>query len=232
MTTHKTAARIFGIFFIIAFAAYGTGSGLVDSIANAPGNLANVYANKTQLITGAILMALVHTFVNIGLAVIMLPILKPYNKNLAYGYFSAAIVATVVLVFGAIYLLLLIPLSDEFVKAGSAITPYFETLSIVLKKGGYFSYQIAMAIWGLGGLMFCYLLNLSRLVPRPIALWGFIGYIIFISGTIFELYGFGHNIGLLLDIPGGVFEIFLSVWLIVKGFNPSAFASTPAKTAD
>ena len=31
-------------------------------------------------------------------------------------------------------------------------------------------------------------------------------------------------------IPGGLWEVFIGVWLIVKGFNPSAFVSDSDKT--
>jgi len=221
MKSQDTAVRIFGIFFILSFVSYGVGNGLIESIVNVPDILSSVYANKTKLIIGVILMAVIHTFFNIGLPAIMLPLLKPYNKHFAYGYFGAAIIATVTLTVGAIFLLLLLPLSDEYIKAGAVATPYFETLVIICKKASFFAYQIGMAIWGMGGLMFCYLLYQSRLIPRAISIWGYIGYIIFVSGTILEL--FGHKIGLELSIPGGLFEIFLSIWLIIKGFNYSKF---------
>jgi hypothetical protein len=32
-------------------------------------------------------------------------------------------------------------------------------------------------------------------------------------------------------IPGGLFEIFFGIWLIAKGFNPSAITIGAAKTA-
>ncbi len=224
MNTHKIATRTFGIFFLIAFLSYGIGSGLIESIVNAPDFLSNTSDNKTTIIIGVILMALIHTIVNIGLAVTMLPILKPFNKTLSYGYLSAAITASVVLVLGAIFLLLLLPLSDAYVKFGTTDISTFEIIGSVLKKGGYFSYQIGMAIWGFGGLLFCSLLYQSKLVPRYLSIWGFIGYIVFISGTIFEL--FEYTIGVLLSIPGGLFEIFLSIWLIKKGFNVSKLRTT------
>ncbi len=219
MNSNKTTARIFGVFFLLAFLAYGFGSGIAETITNSPGGLTYIYNNKSTLIIGAILMALVHTFLNIGLAVIMFRTLKQYNGFLAFGYLSAAISATVILIFGAIFLFLLVPLSDEFVKAIPNDIHNLQSVYLLFKKGNFFAYQLGMAIWGLGGLMLCYLLYLSKLVPRPIAIWGFIGYIIFIAGTILEL--FGNKLGLIFDIPGGLFEIFLSIWLIVKGFNNS-----------
>lgn len=223
MISHRNAARMFGIFFIFTFISYGVGSGLVDSITGEPDFLANIYANQTTIIIGVILMALVHTFLNIGLPVILMPILRPFNKNVAYGYLSAAIVATVVLVVGGIYMLLLIPLSDEFTKAGSTALTYFETIGILLKMGGAFSYQLGMALWGLGGMMLVSLLYRTKLVPRYLAGWGIIGYIVFISGTILELFGIGA--GVFLALPGGLFEIGLSVWLIARGFNTEVIAS-------
>jgi hypothetical protein len=48
-----------------------------------------------------------------------------------------------------------------------------------------------------------------------------IGYIIFLAGTIAEI--FGIHIGLMLSIPGGLFEIALPFLLFIKGFNPDAY---------
>ena len=227
MVSHRNAARMFGVFFILTFFSYGIGSGLVNCITGVPGFLANVYASQSTIIIGVILMALVHTFLNIGLPVILMPILRPLNKSVAYGYLSAAIAATVVLIVGAIFLLLLIPLSVEFTKAGSAAPHYFETIGILLKKGGAVSYQLGMALWGLGGMLLVSLLFGTKLVPRLLAGWGLIGYLVFISGTILELFGIG--VGTLLALPGGLFEITLSVWLIVRGFNAEVITPVNAE---
>lgn len=219
MKSHKIVARTFGIFFLLAFVSYGLGSGLVESITGTTDSLSNINENKSLLTVGVIFLALIHTVVNIGLPVLMAPILKPFNKFLSYGYLSAGIAATVTLIIGAIFIMLLVPLSTMYIDADSADSLHFETIGIILSKGNFFAYQIGMAIWGFGGLMFTYLLFISSLVPRGLAVWGFIGYIIFITGTILEL--FGINYGVQLAIPGGLFEIVLSIWLIIKGFNTS-----------
>lgn len=35
---------------------------------------------------------------------------------------------------------------------------------------------------------------------------------------------FGAPISLVLLIPGGIFEVTLAIWLLVKGFNPASYA--------
>lgn len=217
MKKQKIATRTFGVFFILAFVSYGMGTGIVESTAGLSASLTSINANKLQLIYGVILMAIVHTVVNIGLPVIMVPILKKYNKTISYGYLSAGIVATVILIIGSVFIMLLVPLSAMYVATETTNSLHFETISTILKKGNFYAYQIGMAIWGLGGLMFCYLLYISKLLPRILPIWGFIGYTVFIAGTILEL--FGYNVGVQLALPGGLFEICLSVWLIIKGFN-------------
>jgi hypothetical protein len=229
MNTHKTAARMFGIFFIVTFLSYGIGSGLIDSVITTQDFLANVNVNQTQVVIGVVLMALVHTFLNIGMPIIMLPILKPYNIHLAYGYLSAAIAATVTLEVGAVCVLLLLPLSDVYVNASSVTIPNIEIIGMLLKKGSFFGYHMGMALWSLGGLMFVSLLYTSKLVPRTMSVWGMIGYVVLLLGSISEMFAHNDIIEIVSVIPGGLFEITLSVWLIVKGFNISAIGSESGK---
>ncbi len=217
--SNKMAARTFGIAFLIGYISYGLGFGLLNTMLNAPNSLATIFNCKNQVIFEAAIMMAVFAPVNIILGIIMTPIFKKYNPILAYGYLSAAIASTVLLILGAIFLLLSVPLSDEFVRLGTGDTKSIELLFMLCKKANFFSYQIGMVIWGVGGLLFAYLLYISKLVPQWLSIWGFIGYIIFISGAFFALFGF--NIDVILDIPGGIFEIFLSFWLIIKGFSNS-----------
>lgn len=217
MRSQRIIARTFGIFFLIAFASYGVGSGLAPKLADVAGSLVSTNTNSTLLVTGVIFMALVHTIVNIGLPVLMQPMLKPFNRVLSYGYLSAGIAATVTLIIGAIFLLMFVPLSSMYAGSDIAEQQHYETLGTLLIKGNFYAYQIGMAIWGFGGLMFCYMLYVSKLVPRLFAVWGLLGYLVFIAGTVIELYGYPY--GVELALPGGLFEISLSIYLMVKGFR-------------
>lgn len=213
---HRRAGKVFGTLFLLAFLSYGTGSALIESVVAAPDLLANVYANRSLMVVAALLMAVVHSFANIGLPVILLPLLRPHSSASAYGYLGLAITATVTPVVGAIFLLLLLPLADAYMTSGASGTAHLDAMAVVFTKGGFFSYQLGMTLWGLGGLLLCSVLYASRLTPRWLSLWGMAGYAIFIAGTTLEL--FGYSVGVLLSAPGGLFEVFLSLWLIGKGF--------------
>jgi hypothetical protein len=215
------AARLFGIFFILAFLSYGTGTGLVASVAENVDGLAGVAADKTRLMIGVFLMAIVHSFVNIGLSVLAFPALSTVSGYVARGYFAAGITATTTAVVGALFLALLAPLGDAFVSTNSS-AEHFDSIALILRQGGFYGYQISMTLWGIGGLILCTALFVSRLVPRSLALWGLLGYIAFMVGTTAEL--FGYSVGLMLALPGGLFELGLSLWLIFKGFNIPATA--------
>jgi len=220
MISHKIAARTFGISFLIGYISYGLGFGLLNNLINSPNALAAIFSAKNQVIFEAAIMMAVFAPVNIVLGIIMVPIFKPFNQTLAYGYLSSAIASTVLLIVGAVFLLLVIPLSDEFVRIGAGDIKSVELLFLLCKKANFYSYQIAMVVWGMGGLILSYLLFVSKLVPQWLSIWGLIGYVIFISGAFFAI--FGYNIDVILDIPGGLFEIFLSFWLIIKGFMKAA----------
>ena len=64
---------------------------------------------------------------------------------------------------------------------------------------------------------------LSRLVPRPIAVLGLVGYGLFSPAVPLDLLGvldMNQGTGMLVLVPGFLFEfIALPIWLIAKGFT-------------
>ncbi|WP_320827143.1 DUF4386 domain-containing protein [Reinekea sp.] len=205
----QRSGRLFGVFFILTFLSYGTGSGLTEFATGTTDILTQVAQHKTHLIIGVILMAICHSLFNIALPSLMLPLLKRHSASIVYAYYGIAIAATTTLVVGALFLLMLLPPSEPGVD--------FLAMALIFKQGSFYAYQLGMALWGFGGILLCWLLYESRGVPTFFPVWGVIGYAIFIAGTLFEL--FGIPIGVLLSMPGGLFEIGLSVWLITKGFR-------------
>ena len=88
---------------------------------------------------------------------------------------------------------------------------------------------------GVGGLVLTYLLYVSRLVPRPIAVLGIVGYAFLLLAVPLDLLGVldtSGGPGLALLMPGVLFEaLIFPLWLLAKGFSrpvPAAARQAPA----
>ena len=128
----------------------------------------------------------------------------------------------------------LLTLSLDFVKAGTPDASYFQTLGTLLLKGKDTIETISQIIFPLGALIFYCLLYQSKLIPRWISGWGLIAAILWLATTLLDLFGAigaWSTVQVVLALPIGLQEMVMAVWLIVKGFNPSAIASLSAKTA-
>jgi hypothetical protein len=155
--------------------------------------------------------------------VLMFPILKQNNERIAYGYLAARIVDAIFIAVMVLFILLQIPLGIEYLKAAAAEAHHIQALSAVSVQASQYAYDIAMSTLGIAGLMLCYAFYRTKLIPRWIAVWGLVGYAIIFCGMVSEIMGSG--LGLVSSIPGGLWEVFVGVWLIVKGFNSSATIS-------
>jgi len=145
----------------------------------------------------------------IGIAVIMFPILKPYNKGLTLGYVVCKVVEGAILIIGGILLL---------------------SLSTTLLEVRDWIYVSQAYIFILGALIFYYLLYRSKLIPRFISVWGVIAAIMLLVGNLLEIMGFSPEMLMFLFLPIMLNEVFLAIWLIVKGFNEDAIVSKAVKT--
>ena len=134
----------------------------------------------------------------VGIGLLMYPVLKAVNERLAIWYPTLRIVEFVVSAACGLY-----PLARLQVVPNHMLWVYIPT--------------------GLGGLVLTYLLYVSRLVPRPIAVLGLVGYLLLTLGVPLDLLGvldMNEGTGLVLLAPGGLFEaVCLPIWLIAKGFN-------------
>jgi hypothetical protein len=169
----------------------------------------------------------------VGIAILLFPILRKYNESLALGFVGFRIIAGVFIITGVIILLLLLPLSQEFVKAEATGSSYFQTLGGLLRAGRDLVNHVAMILaLSIGDLMFYYLLYQTKLVPRWLSGWGLVGITLTILASLslmFRLIGIITPIYMVLNLPLILQEMVLAIWLIVKGFNPSAITFGSAK---
>jgi len=218
MTT-KASSRLIGALFLAGFIVYGVGFGLVTSVIGKPDFLTTISTTKATLVLGAFLM-LLNTVVDIGKGVLFFPILENHGKRTALAYLAALTVQVVLLDIGVLFLLMIVPLGRYAVDAAGASMAWATSLGSLLTLSNSMAYQIGQATLGVGGIFLCALLFRTRLLPRFLAAWGLIGYVIHVAGAIAEI--FGIPISLVLLIPGGLFELALGFWLLIKGFQPAA----------
>ncbi len=227
MNSNSKTARIVGVLFLIAMGTSLLGINLLESILNAPDYLINVSANSTHVILGA-LLEFICAIAIVGIAVMMFPILKKHNEALALGYVGFRIIESVATFISDISPLSRITLSQDYVQAGAPDASYFQTLGTLSMAESFWANEMLAIAFGLGALIFYYLLYKSKLIPRFISVWGLIGVTLQLTGSLLDM--FGHSAGMIIYLPIISNEIFLAIWLIVKGFNSSAIASASALT--
>ena len=234
--TNRKTAVIVGILFII-----GTVSGVLAGVVTAGIRAGSTYplnvsANETQWIIGTLLTLLM------GLSLAMVPVLlypifKKHNDVLAFGsVLFRGIFEQVGETLLVISMFLLLTVSELYGKAGSADASNFQTLGSMLIAAGDWIQNINGIVFSVGTLMFFALFYQTRLIPRWLSGWGLIGAVLYPIAKIVSMFSplhlaadIGVGIGLLL-VPTAIQEMVFAVWMIVKGFNPSAIASASAKT--
>ena len=196
MKSTKRIAVIVGLLFLVSTLTFMIGSNQIRSF------LIDVSQNKSPLFLGVILEIICGVAV-VGIGVLMFPILKLFKKRLALGYVIFRIIECTIIIVGGIYLLSLL----EFM----------------------WKYEMIIFVFtALGGLIFSYLLYLSKLVPRYLSGLGIIGYLMLFLGVVldmFSIFNINDGAGMLIYLPGGLFELFLPIWLFIKGFNSSVIAA-------
>ncbi len=215
ITYRKTATAI-GLIYLLGFVVGIGGNILVQSLLGASDPLAAVGASSTLVAIGAMLWLLAVAG-DAAHGILMFPVLKRFSERIAFGYFGARIMDAVFVAIMALLILFQIPLANEYLKGGASEP--LQALSAVFNQAQLYAYNFGMLTVGFAGLMLCYVLYKTQLVPRFLAVWGLIGYAVILGGSVLEVAGF--NLNLIHTIPGGLWELFIGGWLVVKGFSAS-----------
>ncbi|MFG1710560.1 DUF4386 family protein [Nonomuraea sp. M3C6] len=154
-------------------------------------------SDKTALTAGVALM-MCSALAVVGIGLLMYQVLKGFNQKLALWYPVMRVVEFAVSATCGIYLL-----TQLQAVPNTMLWIYIPT--------------------AIGGLVFTYLLFVSRIVPQPIAVLGLIGYALLLLGVALDLLGvldMDMGLGMILLAPGGLFEVLvLPIWLFANGFK-------------
>lgn len=220
---HRAAATTAGILYII-----GTVAGILSKaiayfpVHDADDPLAYATAHSDAVATGALfvlVMGLSLAFV----PVVLFPVLRRVDEVLATGYLIIrGAVETAIYVILAIAWLLLVPLGETMSAGPGTDSPAGVRLGALVIDSEGASAMLTL-VFCFGAVLFYLLLYRSRIVPRWITVWGFVGIPAYAAAYLLAMYGVidGNSSGQnLLQLPLGLQEMVLAIWMIARGFRP------------
>jgi hypothetical protein len=184
---HKTKAIIVGILILVAYSMLAS--------------------EVTDIKWVATLFDVISGLAVIGIAVIIVPFFKAFNRQLSFGYLSLKILEGVLMITAGILFL-----SDSHQDWRGWIYNYPQTYVFIVSA-----------------FVFYILLFKTKLVPRFISVWGLVACCALLIANTTKLLGVSYPALDALMILIVTNEVFLAIWLIVKGFNSYVIASEPVK---
>src|SRR3954465_14009151 len=193
MSLDQKRARWFGVLYLITFVTSIPALALYQPALDHPIGYIAGAGHDTQILLGALLELLL-IIANIGTAVVIVPIVRRQNEELAIGYVTARLVECTFILVGILCMLGMITLQNQVAGASEASVAYtlaaLKDWTLLLGPGWVVG-------WG-NGLILGYLMYSSGLAPRPMTWLGLVGApLIIVSGTL-VLFG--------VDRPSGTLQ--------------------------
>jgi hypothetical protein len=228
--TDKTTARVAGVLFIVATVADLLSIAFLGSLDGS--DYLTKISQHEGMVSAGVLLLFIAAFACAGIAMSLYPVLKRYREGLAIGSVGFRIIEGMLYAVGAVTVLLLVTLSQEFVKAAAPDSSSFETLGTLLKAVRDWAGLAGILAFYTAALMYYSIFFGSRLIPRWLSVWGIAGVLLGIVAAVlilFHVVGSMSTVQIVLNVPIGVQEMVLAVWLIVKGFRQSPAATASAQ---
>jgi Domain of unknown function (DUF4386) len=216
MDPDRRTAAVAGVLFIVATVASLVDAALLNPVVDAHDYLAKVSGNETRVITGAF-FSVIAAFASAGIAIALYRIVRRHSEGLALGSVGFRLVEGTFYIVGTIAILLLLTVSRGTVDASALASG-----RVLLALRDWAGLLGVMAFY-VGGSMYYLVFYRSRLIPRWLSGWGLVGVALGMVAALIVMFRtpITHMppIQVVLNIPIGVQELVLAVWLLVKGFE-------------
>ena len=216
-------SMLLGAMFLFVFVASLLSERLLASVVGS-GSISDILVNISENLTWMRISNLVALANSLGIVVLAVLLYIVFNKQyeiialVALGWW---LVEAVMLAVSKIGAYALIPLSQGFVKAGEPKSSHFQTLGNFLYYGvdrqGYLIHNLFFC---LGGMFWYYLFFKSGYIPQVLSVWGLAAVGLLSISILLLLYDRKVTRVMIIALPYVPYELFLGIWLIVKGFNP------------
>jgi hypothetical protein len=187
--------------------------------------MSQVIADSSRMTVGAFLCLMMGISLSV-MTLFLYPVFKKDSHGLAMGLvlFRGALEG-VGYFLTALGLLTLASLGTDAMASGSNLAALQPIASAVYQ----FLYQkspIGTIFFIIGAACLYISFYRTRLIPRWLAIWGLIGAVPYLANALLYFFHLETSIGTYLEMPLGIQELAMALWLIIKGFNSSAVTST------
>ncbi len=179
------------------------------------------------------LLSFVAACASAGIAIALYPVLRRYGEGLALASVGFRLIEGVFYTVGTLCLVSLLPLSRLFADASGEAAAFLQaTGHLLLAAKDLAGFIFAVMAFCIGAASYYWVFYRSNLIPRWLSVWGLVALLLLFSAVLITLFdGEPYSVSgtlVFLALPIALQEMVLAVWLIVKGFSPSAIASPAA----
>ncbi len=228
MDSMRRTAMVVGVLFVVTYI-----TSIAAKFAFYPPFLDNADyllgdGEDTRVLWGAFFEMLL-IIANIGTAVAIYPVLKRRFPATSLGFVTARVMESVFIAVGILAVVTLVTMRQDFSGAAADNSALAATShALVTLQEWTFNLGPGFVVGVGNGILLGYMMYRTGLVPRGMAMLGLIGGpLIVLSGTaillgVIEAGSTAHNLAV---IPEFFWELSFGVYLIVKGFKPSAITA-------
>ncbi len=214
LVKNRRLVRFFGItLFTQAVTALVGGSiflGPFDSTEMTSELLIRIY-DSSAIAYSSILLQMITAVVIIMLGVAMYVLVRHINKTLAIVALSLYILESALLSIAQIFAYSLVAVSSMFVSNSDTSLLAIGEILLACKS---FAGEIAMIPFGIGAIIFYFLLLKASVIPKWLALWGIVTAPLIM--VFVPLMSFGVNVSFILLVPYVPFEFFTGLYILIK----------------
>ncbi len=219
MNKANNTSRILGAAFLLQFVTSLGSAMLLRQAWWVPGDInASMIkiANNAALLRANVIVDVLTALGVIFLGSMLFITLRRQNEKMALTALGFYILEAALLATSRLATFVLLRLSQEFAATGQ--TAYLPLLGqIAFDSMEFVGSSLHMLAFCLGGVLFYYLLDKARIVPRVLSLWGLITVLPFLVGA--PLAVMGVEVPMAVYVPYVPFELVIGIWILIKGIK-------------
>jgi hypothetical protein len=224
VTSTRKIAIAAGVFYLVTHVTSIGALALYGPVLNNPDYIVGS-GPDTRVLLGAVFEVILALAI-VGTAVTLFPVVKRQNESIALGYVGLRTLEAAIIAVGIVSLLGVVTLRQQLAGAAGTDAASLVTVGKALVAVHDWTFLLGPNfVLGTNTVLLAYLMYRSGLVPRFIAVLGLVGGPMVFAFAIGVLFGFYKQVsvwGFVTAVPAFAWELTLAIWLIAKGFKPSA----------